>query len=218
MATYYEYYHEYDEPCYSPPSFNHPELAYDADPYYGEYHGEAYDDNTTSASYEHCDGPEYEDDPSDFRSHGALDAEESDNGCMQTAYGEPGYWEEYHRRRYAILYGSDSGEGEDTPGVSGRDGDFVVDPAAAYDDPNLSGEYGAAGAMEELNLNGDGDQEAWREMWERGPLPGEDELAWAEAMEVWRQQLESDPSYGEDGGSEVQAVNEHLDVDTQHAP
>ncbi|KAJ7154521.1 hypothetical protein C8R46DRAFT_1041559 [Mycena filopes] len=31
----------------------------------------------------------------------------NDDGCMETAYGEVGYWEEYHRRRYEIIYGDD---------------------------------------------------------------------------------------------------------------
>ncbi|KAJ7067749.1 hypothetical protein B0H15DRAFT_1027951 [Mycena belliarum] len=219
MATYYECYDDYDDPGYSPTWFSQPELVYVADPY--DEHITPYDGNSTSQSYEGYDGPEYEDEsfaiPS-YEAQGYVDAEEPDDGCMRTAYGEPGYWEEYHRRRYAILYGPDSEEEGDTQGVSERDEDLVVDPAAAYDDPDSSGEYGAAGAMEELNLNGDEDEEAWREMWERGPPPGENELAWADAMEVWRQRLELDPSYGEDGGSEVQAVNGHLDVDTQHAP
>ncbi|KAJ7160538.1 hypothetical protein C8R43DRAFT_1176771 [Mycena crocata] len=32
---------------------------------------------------------------------------------------------------------------------------------------------------------------AWRELWERGPSIGENELAWAEAMDAWRQRIEA---------------------------
>jgi hypothetical protein len=117
MALYYDYYDEYGD-ALPPP--DHSELTYDAEQFYDDH--TAYDVAATEY-YDLGDGyayvathPEVQYDT--FRSEEGLDYEESeelDDGCMQTAYGEPGYWEEYQHRRYEIIYGVDSVEEEESP-------------------------------------------------------------------------------------------------------
>ncbi|KAJ7833939.1 hypothetical protein B0H14DRAFT_2591148 [Mycena olivaceomarginata] len=172
MALYYDYYDEYGD-VLPPP--DHSELTYDAEQFYDDH--TAYD-VAAAEYYDLGDGyayaathPEVQYDT--FRSEEGLDYEESeelDDGCMQIAYGEPGYWEEYQRRRYEIIYGVDSVEEEESPPPSEGEGDWD-DGGAAIEDDEAS---------------------EWAAAWERGPRLDENELVWAEAMKAWRQTIELD--------------------------
>ncbi|KAJ7154881.1 hypothetical protein C8R43DRAFT_1235155 [Mycena crocata] len=145
----------------------------------------------------------YEEEP--YASDGAYYEEvEADDGLMETEYGEPGYWEEYHRRRYEILYGSDSEGDEGVTDVYDEETHVAFEAAAApysYGEPDAGPhaeevvvaeavEHGREPIFEAEALDED-DILAWRELWERGPSMGENELAWAEAMDAWRQRIEA---------------------------
>ncbi|KAJ7449357.1 hypothetical protein B0H11DRAFT_2247286 [Mycena galericulata] len=115
-----------------------------------------------------------------------------------------GYWEEYHRRRYEIIYGSDFGEDEEelpeTSDEEHRAGGFsgAVDP---YDAPDVSGDYASA---EMVELEGAEDEVAiWEATWERGPPVGENELEWAVTMDAWRQRIEAGADIDEESGADA---------------
>ncbi|KAJ7160537.1 hypothetical protein C8R43DRAFT_947748 [Mycena crocata] len=99
MAVYYDDYGDYG---FAPAAF-YTEVN-DTHPY---YEGGAYD--VAPAGYDEPPDEYTCDEEEPYASDGAYYEEvEADDGLMETEYGEPGYWEEYHRRRYEILYGSDS--------------------------------------------------------------------------------------------------------------
>ncbi|KAJ7815463.1 hypothetical protein B0H13DRAFT_1924163 [Mycena leptocephala] len=190
MAVYYD---EYGDYAYENEFLDHPELAYDADP----HHCDAGYFLAPADYYESCDEYSYRDahptfdncEPYASSGSGYKDVEKTNAGCMRIAYGEPGYWEEYQRRRYEIIYGADSGEEADT---LEDDAEPALDAAAAddpYEEPDELHEYAVEVAR--IPCVEEDAAAAWVAMWERGSLVGENELAWAEAMDAWRQNIEA---------------------------
>ncbi|KAF8199241.1 hypothetical protein K438DRAFT_1823308 [Mycena galopus ATCC 62051] len=226
MAVYYDEYGEwhsaytqhdfYDDldPCYDHPACEavaaeycefYDETPYEDVPYVSHHYDTRSSDGADfeevhETPYEHAlyasqhcdtrvsDGVNYE------------DREPVNGGCMEIEYGQPGYWEEYHRRRYEIIYGSEAGEEEEeileaSDGV----GDLRPDPPAMYEGSVSLGQDDAA----EVADSEEGESvHAWNEVWERGPLPGENELAWAEAMEAWRQRIEVNGDSGDESSAD----------------
>ncbi|KAJ7475016.1 hypothetical protein FB451DRAFT_1465440 [Mycena latifolia] len=204
MAIYYD---EYGDYSYDAATFDHQDFFYDTDPHYCDTSSD-----TTPAEYSEPYSTEYAyeeahlTDSQVYTSHSSdYEAEEEDTGCMETAYGEPGYWEEYHRRRYEILYGADPGDelgSAETPADASEPVCDVVELAlhgAAADSPYNEHEYEESAEFHSVEED---EALAWQDMWERGPLVGENELAWAEAMEAWRQRIESDEQSSEESTSE----------------
>ncbi|KAJ7486903.1 hypothetical protein FB451DRAFT_1168280 [Mycena latifolia] len=143
MAVYYD---EYGEHSYDAAAFDH-QGFYDTDP-------RCYDpgyDVAPAEYYEPC-GEEYMPDVWRLRT-GSLGI---------------GYWEEYYRRRYEILYGSDVGEEVESPETSERDGELAFHAVAAGPyEHNLSEEH----VEDATEFHGVEDAAlAWQLMWERGPL------------------------------------------------
>ncbi|KAJ6564919.1 hypothetical protein DFH09DRAFT_1082028 [Mycena vulgaris] len=194
MAVYYNEYGEYDAytTAYAT-TFDHQDLSLDT----AFYHGFDPVYELSAAEYYDIYGdPAYGDAPSDLHD-GDLNTSpcshyEEETGTMQIAYGEPGYWDEYHRRRYEIIYGSDCGE-EELPETSCDEYDDAVEvpgTGGSCDVPNVSGDCAAS----EWAVSDGAESEAiaWEAAWERGPLIGENELDWAVAMDAWRQRIEAD--------------------------
>ncbi|KAJ7486898.1 hypothetical protein FB451DRAFT_1535137 [Mycena latifolia] len=207
--TYGLWLYEYGEHSYDAATFDHQDF-YDTDP-------RCYDPGYDVAPveyYEPC-GEEYayeEAHPIDsevFNSHNPNCEEGGDAGCMEIAYGEPGYWEEYHRRRYEILYGSDVGEEVESPKTSESDGELALLAVSVgpYDEHNLSEEH-VEDATEFHGVEEDAAL-AWQL---RRRLVDENELAWAEAMEVWRRRLESDEHSSEESACGPEYVEESPDA------
>ncbi|KAJ6563279.1 hypothetical protein DFH09DRAFT_1082338 [Mycena vulgaris] len=204
MAVYYDEYGDYDPgpaAFYHPDFSDDPETGYGDSPAYDTFYGEAQYDPDERQFYEPCEEYGYAVGHADcYPSHPqVLERAEyvetscGDAECMEIAYGEPGYWEEYHRRRYEIIHGLDCEEVAESPYVSENNGEVVGGAPFSeglYDDVAVEVadvDAEAAGLLEV-------EVEAWQVMWERGPRVGENEneLAWAEAMEAWRQRLETD--------------------------
>ncbi|KAJ7123906.1 hypothetical protein C8R46DRAFT_1050302 [Mycena filopes] len=121
MAVYYQYFDEYGHELAPASDFD---CDYDS--------RDNYDDYDTSTPYidyypaSHDPYPSADDNypqddgylPGDDNYHQAmvtageydtpLVSVDADDRCMEISYGEAGYWEEYHRRRYEIIYGEDS--------------------------------------------------------------------------------------------------------------
>ncbi|KAJ7675654.1 hypothetical protein DFH06DRAFT_1170132 [Mycena polygramma] len=185
MAVYYNYYDEYGGQIEPPDHqdftsdtevyYDVPAEQYDLGDQYG-YEGEHADVHTdVYGAVLHIEEPAYYEEESC-----------DDCGCMEIAYGEPGYWEEYERRRYEILYGDDAGEVLEECSVV----DEAAFETAAPPFPRAASEDSAQSVLEEMRHSGD--EDAWTAAWDLGPREGENELDWAESMEVWRQHLVED--------------------------
>ncbi|KAJ6539797.1 hypothetical protein DFH09DRAFT_69049 [Mycena vulgaris] len=197
MAVYYD---EYGDYAPGPAAFDHPDFSYDPEtgysdaPAYDTFYGDAQYDPDEPQCYEPCEeygfghADCYPGDPQVLERAEYVETSYGDAECMEIAYGEPGYWEEYHRRRYEIIHGLDFEEGAESPYVSENDGDV----GGADLSEGLYDEVAVEAAdvdAEAAGLLAD-EVEAWEVMWERGPRVGQNELAWAEEMEEWRQRLE----------------------------
>ncbi|KAJ6487066.1 hypothetical protein DFH09DRAFT_1377801 [Mycena vulgaris] len=207
MAAYYDYDDYYDphQAAFDPPEHFYSDYSYDTD--HNQHPTEDYQPAffdpqklTNAGDSDYCDAAhteydvpreeytyEYEHQPRVFGDAEYTGTENAEAGGMEIAYGEPGYWEEYQHRTYEIIYGSDSGE--DQNGVVPAEAVEVAFDAVALCRPY--DENDAAQAVCALSVEED-EARAWEVMWERGPLIGEDELAWAETMEEWRQRIQAD--------------------------
>ncbi|KAJ6601979.1 hypothetical protein DFH09DRAFT_1069523 [Mycena vulgaris] len=202
MAVYYD---EYGDYAYETAPAHQHDFFYHSDPSYGNG---GYDSATTAYYEAHGDDTIYEEvcpeDGLDYASQSVDYEQEEDAGCMVTAYGETGYWEEYQRRRYAIIYGDDCAEEVVEPETSWVDTELAFDtavPATPHIYPPALDEY-TDEAVEDSSGEED-EAHAWEAMWELGPRIGENEFAWAEAMEEWRERIQPDE----------QGVATDLDID-----
>ncbi|KAJ7468335.1 hypothetical protein B0H11DRAFT_2239121 [Mycena galericulata] len=183
MAVYYD---ECGDCTNDTTAFSSPDFAYDLDPHY----------NLAPAEYyESCDGDEYsydyvqpafDDEPYALQSADYQDVDGVDDGWMQISY--------------AIIYGEDSTEEVDDLDASEEGAECPFHAAMEdspydaadnlYDDPQQLEMYAAeVGGISSVRED---EAHAWKVLWERGPLIGENELAWAEAMDAWHQHIESD--------------------------
>ncbi|KAF8187644.1 hypothetical protein K438DRAFT_1764802 [Mycena galopus ATCC 62051] len=190
MAIYYEYY-DYgdDDPTFS----DFQEASDDWDPHY--------DDAAYRGYYEQYDSYVCENSPTTLYPDESYAYEDAggDGDCMEIAYGEPGYWEEYHWRRYEIIYGTDVVEEVVSTDPPDNDGGLVYSEPEAYEGAHDSADNYAAVYGDKDGLVVDS-VAAWETAWDIGPSITENELAWAEAMEEWRQRLVAEQ---ERAGSDV---------------
>ncbi|KAJ7256960.1 hypothetical protein C8J57DRAFT_1343416 [Mycena rebaudengoi] len=184
MAEYYVYYDDYDDYDYEPTFYDTSDTTDIVD--------DPYDDETYDTAQ--VDGYEAYGDAgsADMLSYSDSVASmtcDTHEGQREELGGyEEDEWEEDNR--YAPPYNSDSdptiGEGE----VAYEPGDFGE---LLTDAPYAS--YAAETTVQiaegdELSPD-DEEAAAWAAAWVQGPLVGEDELAWADAMDDWRQQIEA---------------------------
>ncbi|KAJ7124045.1 hypothetical protein C8R43DRAFT_1135637 [Mycena crocata] len=211
------YHYDYGDYAYEPTYFDS-ELACDTNSRH--YDSAGYDFSPAETYVPHS---EYNDrehtyecyEPEDVQGTDYEAVEEADYGLMQTEYGQPGYWEEYHRRRYDILYGSDFENVEGLPDVYDDATHVAFETAPApdpYDESDavshteemvvVEGIEDGEKCIFEAEASDEDELLAWRELWNRGPPIGENELAWAEAMDMWRQRIEADVHSGEESPGE----------------
>ncbi|KAJ7127558.1 hypothetical protein C8R43DRAFT_957763 [Mycena crocata] len=192
MAVYYDDYGDYG---FAPGAF-YPDVN-DTHPYYeGSAYDVApagYDEPHDEYAHDEFEPTLYEEEP--YASDSAYYEEvEADDGLMEIECGQPGYWEEYQRRRYEIIHGTDSAEVE-YPDASGDDAELVLDGTVQGDrrytelDVDAVEQYSVDAAA--VTSGDDDGKSSWMAVWDLGPPIGENEVAWAEAMDVWRQRIAS---------------------------
>ncbi|KAJ7892033.1 hypothetical protein B0H14DRAFT_3691343, partial [Mycena olivaceomarginata] len=105
----------------------------------------------------------------DVYGYGYEAVENVDDGCMQTGYWQPGCWEEYHRRRCEILYGSDC---EGDTGIAGESDDVALadGPYIQYEHWPGYGEELDAAASDAIDDTASHQALEWAYLWHGPPI------------------------------------------------